>query len=113
MKNPPHISTIVFNVMGQGWYVETPVGNKGPFTLREAADHYAAALAVAFDGVATMTDEQLELVESCMVIEPSYAGFDRRIAERRSVQDRRSRIRFEVLRYPRRGENERRETADS
>ncbi|MEJ2644187.1 MAG: hypothetical protein P8180_04515 [Gammaproteobacteria bacterium] len=33
-----------FNVMGEGWYVETRHGPVGPFTYREQAERYLATL---------------------------------------------------------------------
>ncbi|GAB4344285.1 MAG: hypothetical protein Kow006_00040 [Gammaproteobacteria bacterium] len=106
----PRLYTSIFHVMGEGWYVETSLGVKGPFTVREAAECYVDALTVAFEGVGEITPDQLEIVEKSLVVESAYVGLDRRIGERRTVHDRRSRIRYETLRNPRRSDRERRDS---
>ncbi len=101
----------IFHILGQGWYVENPLGIKGPFALRHHAERYLAALAIVVESSDPVSAQQSFGCGVELIVEPGYYGTDRRLRPRRGLHDRRSLIRFDAHRSPRRSEWERRAAA--
>lgn len=112
MANDHFQSAEIFHVLGQGWYVDISSDIKGPFALRDHAERYLAALQGVIDREESIDAGQRPINNPSVVTHPNYVGPDRRIRHRRSIDDRRTRIRFESLKKPRRSERERRKISE-